>query len=134
MLSTATLLVADDEVDTLSLLAFRLQKLGYRVLTASEGRSAMSLIQAERPDLVFLDIHLPIMDGYEVCRRVRADETLKETRVIFSTADVCIKIHEAIQMAGADGYLLKPYESEEVLHAIRTHLAWNKIIHPSVAA
>ena len=134
MLPTVTILVADDETDTLSLLAFRLRRLGYRVLTASDGQSAIHLIQAERPDLVFLDIHLPMMDGYEVCRRVRADKNLKETRVVFSTADVCIKIHEAIQIAGADGYLLKPYESEEIIRAIHAHLPPHKITPSSAVA
>ena len=79
------ILFVDDEPDIVRLVIFRLKKAGYRVMTAETGEEALKLI-SRKPDLVLLDLRLPDIDGYEICRRIKADPNYKEIPVIFFTA------------------------------------------------
>ncbi|MFC1589906.1 response regulator [Candidatus Omnitrophota bacterium] len=113
------ILVVDDEPDFLEVVSFIIKKMGYEVITAADGREALDLIREKRPDLVFLDLHLPLIDGYEVNRRMKADEALKNIPVIFTTAGRTRAAEEKIKGADADDYLIKPLESEDLLKKIK---------------
>ncbi|MHC4789482.1 MAG: response regulator [Planctomycetota bacterium] len=100
------ILVVDDEPHILRSLGFVLQRAGYEVLEARGGAEALRLIAQERPDLIFLDIMLPELDGYEVCRRVKSDDELAATYVIMLTARGQLADREESLTAGADEYIV----------------------------
>ena len=83
IITAKKILVVDDEPDILSVIAFRLKKSGYEIVTAGDGKETLDLMQNWKPDLILLDIQLPVMDGYEVCRRIKADEELKHIPIVF---------------------------------------------------
>jgi len=103
------IVVADDEYFISRSLSFIFEKEGYVCSVASDGEAALALIKQEKPDLVFLDIGMPKMDGYHVCREVRRDPDMKDIYIIMLTAmgqDVDQKESLA---AGANEYMLKPF-------------------------
>ena len=116
------LLIVDDSPDNLALLADMLEGRGFRVRPVVSGERALQAAQSEPPDLVLLDINMPDMDGYEVCRRLKADATLKAVPVIFISAlgGVIDKV-KAFSVGGVD-YIAKPFHLEEVESRVRTHL------------
>ena len=116
------ILVVDDEPDILKLETFRLKKSGYEVATATDGREAFDLIQKEKPDLILLDLRLPIMDGYEVCKRLKADQELKHIPVILLTASTVGKIAGTAKELKADDYLTKPFHLQELLAKVKKFL------------
>jgi two-component system cell cycle sensor histidine kinase/response regulator CckA len=106
-----TVLAVDDTPDKLQFLEVLLRQSGYRVLTASEGREALKLALGERPDLIISDVAMPVMDGIELCRRVRADSRLSAVPVLLVSA--MRKDSESViegLRAGADDYLEAPYD------------------------
>ncbi len=113
------ILIVDDEIDILKVVTFRLKKAGYEVLTAVNGKEALDSIRDKRPDLILLDLRLPIMDGYEVCRQVKTDETLKNIPIIFLTASQAERIKEKVKGYDAEDYLIKPFEPEELLEKVK---------------
>lgn len=110
-----TVLVVDDEQDILDLVDYNLEQAGYSVKTAMDGSEALEKIRKMTPDLVVLDLMLPGMDGKEVCRRIRQDETLRSTPIIMLTA----KAEEVDRIVGfelgADDYLTKPFSPRELV-------------------
>lgn len=115
--AAATILIVEDEVDILMLLDYRLRRENYRTITATDGISACRLIEQEVPDLVLLDIMLPELNGWEICRFIRQhdNEDIASTPIIMLTAltNQADKIH-GLEI-GADVYLPKPYSINEVL-------------------
>ena len=107
-------LVADDDGDILGLVAFRLKRAGYTVLTASDGEAALHLALEENPDLALLDVMMPKLDGYEVTRRLRANESTRTLPVILLTARVQESDIRRGLDAGADDYVRKPFSSSEL--------------------
>ena len=116
------ILVVDDEPDVSKSIVFRLQKRGYAVTAAFDGQEALDRVVKEKPDLIFLDLKLPVLDGYEVCRRVKGDPSLKKIPVIFLTADTSVGISESAKEAGAEGFILKPFEPEEIFAIVGKYL------------
>ena len=116
------ILVVDDEPDILKVVTFRVKKLEYEVVTATNGQEALDLIQKEEPDLILLDIELPVMNGYEVCQRVKTNEKLKHIPIIFLSANSASKIAERAKEFNADDYLIKPFDSEELLKKIKNFI------------
>ena len=116
------ILVVDDTPANLRLLTDLLAKHGYRVRPASDGALALKSVAARTPDLILLDISMPELDGYEVCRRLKADEKNSRIPVIFISAfgDTHQKV-KGFEAGGVD-YITKPVEAEEVLARVRTHL------------
>jgi DNA-binding response OmpR family regulator len=110
----STVLVADDDRDILDLLAFRLGRAGYEVVSASDGEEALRLAVERKPDLAVLDVMMPKLDGYEVTRRMRADESTKRIPVILLTARV--QEHDVARgfEVGADDYMKKPFSPAEL--------------------
>jgi len=119
----ARILIVDDTPENLSVLTQFLRHEGYDVLSALSGKRALQVASREPPDLVLLDIRMPEIDGYEVCRRFKEDEALRGIPIIFISAatDTDVKVH-AFTSGGVD-FVSKPFEPEEVLARVRTHLA-----------
>ena len=103
------IIVVDDEYFISRSLLFIFEKEGYACSIAGDGEAALKLIKQEKPDLVFLDISMPKMDGYQVCREIRRDPDLQHTYVIMLTAMGQDVDHKASLEAGADEYILKPF-------------------------
>ena len=119
----ASILVIDDTELNLLLLIRLLTKHGYRVTPASNGEEALAAIRDELPDLILLDIMMPRMDGYEVCQRLKADERTTDIPVIFISAlDEIFDKMTAFSVGGVD-YITKPFQAEEVLARVHTHLS-----------
>ena len=116
------ILVVDDTPANLRLLSDLLTQHGYRVRPATDGALALKSVAARNPDLILLDVSMPGMDGYEVCRRLKADEKSSRIPVIFISAfgDTRQKV-TGFEAGGLD-YITKPFEAEEVLARVRTHL------------
>ncbi|MBK6291518.1 MAG: response regulator transcription factor [Ignavibacteria bacterium] len=114
------ILVVDDEQDIVDLISYNLSKEGYKVFTASNGTQAVEVATTVRPDLVILDIMMPGMDGFEVCRSLRQDTSLSTTAIMFLTA----KSSEIDQILGlelgADDYIQKPISPRVLLARVKT--------------
>ena len=113
-------LVAEDDEDILALVVFDLEDEGYEVLTARNGKEAISLAFDRLPDLILLDVAMPGLDGYEVTRRLRADELTRGTPVVLLTARAQVKDVILGFEAGANDYVTKPFRPDELrtrLHA-----------------
>ncbi|MFH1090306.1 MAG: response regulator, partial [Pseudomonadota bacterium] len=114
-----TVLVVEDEKDILDLVEYNLQQAGFNVLTALEGATALNLIKKNKPDLVVLDLMLPGVDGKEVCRRLKQDESTRRIPVIMLTA----KTEEIDRIVGfelgADDYMTKPFSPRELVLRIK---------------
>lgn len=107
-----TVLVADDDAQLLGLVARRLKGLGLRVLEAMDGEKAWAVIELEKPKLVVLDVMMPGMSGWEVCRRIRESSELSATRVLMLTG-IGARLNEMTSpLYGADDYLDKPFDFE----------------------
>ncbi len=118
----ADVLVVDDIPANVKVLVGLLQKDGYKVRPTTNGKTALRAMQAQLPDIVLLDINMPDMDGYEVCRRIKADDYLKTIPVIFISAlDEVIDKVRAFRVGGAD-YITKPFEYAEVQARVETHV------------
>jgi two-component system KDP operon response regulator KdpE len=115
----ATILVVDDEPRYVRWITVNLQGSGYRVLTAGDGQAALDATARDRPDLLLLDIGLPVLDGLEVCRRIREFSIVP---IIMLTARAADADKVAGLDAGADDYLAKPFGPEELLARVRAAL------------
>lgn len=122
-LPASTVLVVDDSPVNLRLIAQTLQGQGYRILAARTGRAAIDIAQRTRPDLVLLDVMMPDLDGFEVCRALKANPATRECVVIFLSAlgEVADKV-AGLELGAAD-YITKPIQAEEVLARVANHLA-----------
>jgi DNA-binding response OmpR family regulator len=107
-------LAADDDEDILELIAFRLERSGYTVLQARDGEQALELARAERPDLAVLDVMMPKMDGFELTRRLRAEEATSRMPIILLTARAQDADVDRGFESGADDYLRKPFSPQEL--------------------
>lgn len=117
-MSKKRILIVDDEPDVLMLTSLRLRKFDYEILTAINGRDAFDIIQKEKPDLVLLDLIIPIAYGTEICRRVKSDENLKHIPIILYTAHGEVMTDEKAKSFGADDYIAKPFDAEELTNKI----------------
>ena len=109
------ILVVDDEEINIKILQIQLEAKGYVVFTATSGVDALKLVESNPPDLILLDIQMPRMDGFEVCQRIRADESTRFIPVVMVTAlkDTADRI-QSIQ-AGADDFISKPFDGHEIV-------------------
>lgn len=116
------ILLVDDIPENLQLLNNLLVNLGYNVRSVTSGRMALKTVKVKRPDIILLDIKMPEMDGYQVCRQFKADEDLKNIPIIFLSAldDVFDKV-TAFQSGGVD-YITKPFQIEEVVARLENQL------------
>ena len=116
------ILIVDDTVDNLKLLSRILEARGYRVRAVTNGRHALKSAEVRLPDLILLDVKMPEMDGYEVCRRLKTEERSRNVPVIFVSAygKTIEKVHGF--NAGAVDFITKPFEEQEVLARVQIHL------------
>lgn len=113
--SSATILVADDEPINRALIQRRLERSGYHVLTAQNGREAVQMARSERPDLIILDVMMPVMDGLEACQLIKTDDAVRDTPVIFLSARDETEVKVSGLSLGANDYISKPFKAEELL-------------------
>jgi len=117
------ILVADDDLEILALVKRHLRKLEVEVVEASDGEEALRAARKEKPDLVILDVMMPGMSGWEVCRAIREDDSLSGTKVIMLTG-IGERLNEMTSpLYGADDYLDKPFDFTDLDTKIRTILA-----------
>jgi DNA-binding NtrC family response regulator len=117
-----TILIVDDFQPNRLVLRGALRAAGYRVLQAENGQEALRVAHDERPDLILLDVMMPGMDGFETCRRLKADEVTRAIPVVFTTSrDESKSVVEGFRAGGAD-YISKPFSNEELLVRIDTQL------------
>ena len=128
------ILIVDDTPENLSILRKLLTEKGYQVRPALNGEVALKAIQNQKPDLILLDIIMPGMDGYEVCRILKSNEASAHIPVIFISALTETEgVLKAFDAGGVD-YITKPFRSEEVLARVQTHLALQNAIHEKEVA
>ncbi len=116
------ILIADDEEDIKTVMSMVLESEGYEILTAYDGLDALDKAQNELPDLILLDIMMPMFDGIEVCKKLKSDWKTKDIPIIMVSAaaeDVSMK---KAKEAGADDYIIKPFEPEVLLQKVKKYL------------
>jgi two-component system alkaline phosphatase synthesis response regulator PhoP len=112
------ILIAEDEPSIVLSLEFLLKEAGHEVLIARDGGEALRLLGSERPDLVVLDVMLPSVNGFEVCRRLRESADTKHIRVLMLTARGRETEVEKGMAAGADAYMTKPFATRELVNTV----------------
>jgi DNA-binding response OmpR family regulator len=117
------ILVVDDEVDLVKMIQFSLELGGYKVLASYNGEDALNQARKENPDLILLDIMLPKLDGYKVCRLLKFDEKYKHIPILMMTAKTQEKDKLMGKETGANEYITKPFDMEELMQKIRTYLS-----------
>lgn len=126
-----TILVVDDEAPIVDLVRFTLEDAEVRVVEASDGAAALDLARRVKPDLVLLDVHMPRLDGLEVCRQLRREPDFERTPIIMLTAAG----HEADRSsglsAGADEYLTKPFSPLALLALVEALLPETRSWRPT---
>ena len=118
-MSLPRVLVADDDNDILLLVTTRLRRDGFEVTAARDGDEALALARAERPRVAVLDIGMPGLDGLEVLAAIRADEQLRDVRVLLLTAKAQESDVRRGYAAGADAYVRKPFSPSELSMRVR---------------
>lgn len=116
------ILLVDDEAQLVELVKMRLEANGYQVLTAYDGKDALDMAKKEMPDLIILDLMLPKIDGYKVCRMLKFDEKYKKIPIIMFTARALDSDKKVGIEVGADDYITKPFEPELLLMKIKDFL------------
>lgn len=112
------ILVVDDEAQLVDMVKMRLEANNYDVITASDGQLALERARGEKPDLIILDLMLPKIDGYKVCRMLKFDEKYKKIPIIMFTARAQESDMKRGAEVGADAYITKPFDSKLLLNKI----------------
>ncbi len=111
----ATILVADDELDIVKTIRCILETKGHEVLEANDGMAALEQAKNARPDIIFLDVMMPGMDGYKVCRMLKYNSLYRDIPIVMLTARTSSQDREIGEQVGADLYMTKPFDIDEVL-------------------
>ncbi|MEP6947103.1 MAG: response regulator [Acidobacteriota bacterium] len=123
-----TILVVDDSATVRKLISSKLEKSGHNVLTAVDGVEAMEVIEKHVPDLVLLDIAMPRMDGYSVCKLIRANAAVKNVPVVMISGKDGFFDKVRGRMAGTTGYITKPFGPETLMRALETYLVPDELV------
>jgi CheY-like chemotaxis protein len=123
----ADILVVDDNPDNLRLLVTLLKERGYKVRPAPEGRIALAAVQVQSPDLILLDVVMPDLDGYELCRHLKADPRTRAIPVVFMSALHDMSDRAAAFAAGGSDFIAKPFQVDELLARIKTQLTLHNL-------
>ena len=119
MTDAPLVLCADDDEDILSLISLRLRRAGFEVATAADGDEAVEIARARRPALAVLDVMMPKRTGYEVLAELRADDALREMKVVLLSARVREGDVARGMDAGADAYLAKPFKAQDLVSKVQ---------------
>ncbi|AZQ62517.1 response regulator transcription factor [Flammeovirga pectinis] len=114
------ILVVDDEPDIVEILGYNLKKEGYQVKTANDGKQAVEVAKEFHPELIILDIMMPVMDGVEACRQIKENPDLSEAHIIFLTARAEEYSEVAAFDVGADDYIVKPVKPRALMKRIES--------------
>jgi DNA-binding response OmpR family regulator len=126
MSARPTVLVVEDDVHIAQVLAFMLERQGYQVTHMADGRAAAAHVGASpAPDLVLLDVMLPWVDGFEILGQIRARDSWKDTPVLMLTAKNTERDTARALEAGADDFIIKPFQPQELLQRLRRFLKNN---------
>ena len=117
------ILVVEDQEDNRQILRDLLGNAGYELTEAENGEEAIAAVAKRRPDLILMDIQLPVLDGYEATRRIRTNPDLKSVPIIAVTSYALAGDEDKALAAGCDGYVSKPYSPRDLLAKVRTYLA-----------
>jgi CheY-like chemotaxis protein len=121
-MSQATVLIVDDEPFNLDVLQQELEELNYQLITAANGQEALSKIKSHQPDLILLDLMMPVLDGFAVLAEIKGDNSLRDIPVIIvSAADDSKSIVKGIKQ-GADDYITKPIDADHLKEKVKEHL------------
>ena len=113
------ILLVDDEPDLVQLVSVRLKNAGYEVTVAYDGHQALDQAKLSKPDLIILDLMLPKLDGYKVCRSLKLDEKTKGIPILIFTARAQAEDIKLATECGADAYLTKPFEAQILLDKLK---------------
>jgi len=116
------ILLVDDEPSLVKVVSRRLEAEGFDVVTAMDGEEALQQVESEHPKLIILDVMLPRMNGYEVCRKLKWDKRYQKIPVLLFTAKALERDEQFGYEAGADAYVRKPFRAPELLEKIRVLL------------
>ncbi len=116
------ILVVEDQQDNRQILRDLLGSAGYEMVEAWDGEAALVAVKAQRPDLILMDIQLPLLDGYEATRRIKADPAFKSIPIIVVTSYALSGDEAKARAAGCDAYVTKPYSPRQLLAKIREFL------------
>ena len=119
---TKRILVVEDHEDNRQILRDLLGAAGFEMVEAHDGGAALATAAASKPDLILMDIQLPVIDGYEATRRIKADPALKAIPIIAVTSYALSGDEEKARAAGCDAYVAKPYSPRQLLAKIREYL------------
>ena len=116
------ILVADDDPDILSIVSMSLETQGYTVHKATNGREAVDLARQHHPDLILMDMMMPVVSGYEAVGELKADATTKDIVIVGLSAKAMATDMERATDVGIDGYITKPFRIAQVLSVVESYL------------
>ncbi|MDH4163450.1 MAG: response regulator [Nitrospirota bacterium] len=116
------ILIADDNENIRDALTYLLEDEGYELFLAKDGKDTIRMVREHHPDVLFLDIMMPEINGYDVCKTIKEDPALKQTHIIILTAKGQVAEQERGKEAGADEYIVKPFSPMDILSKIKTIL------------
>ena len=119
---TKRILVVEDQEDNRQILRDLLKSVGYEMIEAEDGEQALIKVVEHKPDLILMDIQLPLLDGYEATRRIKANPELKHIPIIVVTSYALSGDEEKARAAGCEAYVAKPYSPRALLAKIREYL------------
>jgi CheY-like chemotaxis protein len=120
---THAILVADDDPDILSIVSMSLETQGYTVHKATNGREAVDLAREHHPDLILMDMMMPVVSGYEAVGELKADAATRDIVIVGLSAKAMATDMERATDAGIDGYITKPFRIAQVLSVVESYLA-----------
>ena len=112
---TKRILMVEDTEDNRQIIRDLMESVGYDLIEAEDGAAAVAMATEHRPDLILMDIQLPVMDGYEACRRIKADPELRHIPIIAVTSYALSGDETKTKAAGCDGYVAKPFSPRQLL-------------------
>ena len=113
------ILIIEDEPGQILMLGTRLKAVGYKIVSAGDGEEGLKMVSTENPDLILLDIILPKIDGYKVCKSVKENPDIAKIPIIMITAAGVKDLEEKCKAAGADALIRKPYECTDLVKKIK---------------
>ena len=119
----ARVLVVEDQAENLELMVYLLQAFGHQTLTAGNGAEGVAAVSQDHPDLVVMDLQMPVMDGYEAARLLKADPAVATIPLVAVTAYAMVGDRERIMACGFDGYMTKPIDPQTFVRELERYLA-----------